>query len=259
MPPIQRMIERTDMLLDRVPQLEEHFRKRAKEYSVDEDGNSRRWRTIKGVEVPILWPSGITDCPRKITYDFRGDEGIMDIKGEMLMYDGALHEETSYHWLKVMGYDMSGSGLRLRKVLSRKGKPIVAIHGKIDGIINDVPDPDNSDDKYPAIWECKGINTFVAGKKDPNEVLYPHYRDQVTLYMLMAKIPRTIFTVKNKNDSKLRMIEYVYSPNKAHQLVMHAIQMARLIKKKKLGPRAYDNPKAKPCTWCRHRKTCWGE
>jgi hypothetical protein len=262
MPPIKQLMSRDDLWVAGQDKLTKHLTEENARLS----GENPRWREVEGKMVPVLWPSSLGDCRKKITYDLLPDAVSEPFPNdvEIRLYDGQWHEKSMAHWLGIMGYPITDRDKKVRKIVrNKKGQPLFLLRGRLDGIIFKVPPPPdwlNEKEEVPdttAIWEAKGLSTWTMKKQTPSDIVFPHYRDQGTLYMKMTGIHRCIFTVKNKDTGAFRFIEWFYSEARAMKLIRKGAEIARFAQIEKLAPRDHDSPKAFQCRWCRHKEKCW--
>lgn len=216
-----------------------------------------RFEEIGGVSVPIFWPSAVS-CTRQLCYQLlKPDKALPeDPESAMRLWDGQYHEATVLHWLKIMKYAVGEEQGRVRRIFSSKGKPLFIIQGKLDGVIwmNHEDEPQSYGE---CVCEVKGLSFFTAKMKNADDIVNRGYRDQAQLYMHLRGLPRTIFFVKNKNNSVLDPYELEYSERSVKRILKRMKRVALAVQKEKLLPREISDPKDRRCQWCRWNHLCW--
>lgn len=217
-----------------------------------------RWKTIKGKKVPVFHASEANACERRLTYAYRGDLPLpVDIDGALRLHDGDPHADSIVHWLETMGYTITDREKWLRRLVKTPEGPI-AVSGHIDGII-EIPSRMSAQDspRVSAVLEIKGLSTHTM-RRDMMSIVNKTYRFQAQAYMWMSKVYRTVFAIKDKNNSQFRLFEMDYNPKVIRQLLWKWARVLRAVGKGELLDRQYAQDSLE-CKWCRHNHTCWGK
>lgn len=248
------MRERTDLIEAGIVRLEDEvLPKLAKEYH--EKGRHRYWAKFKGKKIPVFHASSANACWRQLCYRYRGDTPQpMDVEGAMRVHDGEPHADSMVYWLNHMGYKVTDEEKFFKKVVKSHGQ-LFAFAGFIDGIIT-APEGPAGKGELTYILEMKGLSTWSM-KKDPLEFVNKSYRLQVQMYMWMSGIHRTLFCIKDKNNSKLRLFELPYNADVVKGVLRRCAQVTKAVEDKKLLSKEYDQGSLE-CSWCLFNNTCRG-
>lgn len=241
--------ERDDLLLLGKEHLEKRVLPALRDTRVQEHP---RWKFPKkgGPALPVLHPSEAAKCERAITYAlFQTTSMPEDVKGAMRLYDGEPHGASVIHWLQQMGYKVTDVEARKRKIIKWKNARFY-VSARIDGIIE-------CDDGGPMILECKGLSTFTM-KRTITDIVNKDYRAQAQLYMHLWGIPRTLFAIKDKNSSEIRLFEFDYRKNLAEAVIARWAKIVGKVKCKEFGIREFPESSLE-CSWCRYSHVCRGK
>lgn len=248
------LTKRDDLFSRRLPQLREYLEnERQRKLEIH-----TRW--VDGI--PVLYPSMAGECLRQSTYDILEPEKAEpeDVESALRLHDGELHEATTVHWLRKMGYAVEDRGKRIRRVFKRGGKPFFRLHARLDGTIW-VPGEKDSKSYYHAVLECKGLSTWTMRRAAEEEIIRPAYRTQALIYMRLTGLRHCVFPIKDKNNSSLSFFEQHWSDEMWRRTKKRLVEVAEACHAQKLLPRGYDSPPTgkgfHPCNWCRHSKRCW--
>jgi hypothetical protein len=242
--------ERTDIF--RKPELEAYAEKTGREYRKEHP----QWAKIRGKKTPIFRASSANACQRQICYGLLGETPRpIEIDGLLRVHDGDPHGASVIHWLRTMGYEVYWEEKRYRKTVKTPAGTI-AVSGHVDGVVEAQTGPGNVGN-IPYILECKGLSCFTLNNKSSEDIVNKGYRYQAQVYMWMSGIPRTLFAIKNKNNSQIRFWEYGYDEKIIKSLVRRWARIFSAVKEKDLLDGEYDQ-RSLECKWCRHNRLCWG-
>jgi hypothetical protein len=172
----------------------------------------------------------------------------------MRLYDGNPHADSVVFWLGKMGYEVTDREKSFKRVVkTRVGR--LAVSGHLDGMIL-APEGKRSVGSIPYVLEIKGLSTFTM-KKSSEEVVNKSYRAQAQVYMWLTGVPRTLFVIKDKNNSSWKFFELLYNPKFFRSLVAKWTRILTAVKSEELLDREYARDSLE-CEWCRHNDTCWG-
>ena len=133
------------------------------------------------------------------------------------------------------------------------------VAGHCDGIIPMWRGQGESPIAFPALWECKCLNSKGAKKaaKEKIRSSHPAYYHQVQIYMGEIGLPRCLFTVANADTMELyhEVIDYDHASHVA--MTARARRIIQAIDFGEILPRGFDDPSGAGCKYCEFSDRCW--
>jgi CRISPR/Cas system-associated exonuclease Cas4 (RecB family) len=213
------------------------------------------WTKAGGKRLPIYAANQANHCARKLWYQFMGmTPEPMDVDGCLRVYDGEPHGDSLVHWLTEMGYKVYDREKKFKKLALNTPVGNIGVVGHIDGMI-DGPEGVREKGTLPYVLEMKGLSCFTW-TKPPEEVVNKDYRWQAQVYMWLTGITRTMFVIKNKNNSQFKFFELTFDKRIIAKLKHKWVAILKAVKAKKPMPRDYAEDSLQ-CSWCGFKKTCW--
>ena len=101
----------------------------------------------------------------------------------------------------------------------------------------------------------KGLSTYTM-RKSSDDIVNKTYRFQAQCYMWLSGIRKTIFVIKDKNNSQFRFFELEYNPKVIQTLKQKWLRIARAVRGEELLSREYAKDSLE-CSWCSFTDRCW--
>lgn len=211
-----------------------------------------------------LGPSRLgAPCSRMLQYEYFNtpkDPG-KDFSGQSLRIFEFGHkiEELMIGWLRLAGFDLRTQrpdGRQFEFICSAESR----IRGHIDGVLVSGP---ASPIRFPALWECKSMNSkhWKACVKDGVKISKPLYAVQIAIYqreMNLSDNP-ALFTAVNKDTSEVHSELVPYDADLAERMINRGIAVLQACDAGKLLPRIAQSPDFYECKWCAYTERCFRE
>jgi hypothetical protein len=134
--------------------------------------------------------------------------------------------------------------------------------GHADGIVTSGPDLSDAHFAYPAIWECKALNTknFRAVVRNGFTTTFPRYATQVALYQHFLEKPNpALVTCVNADTREVLHLALPFDAGRAEEAINHAQAIIDATRAGELLPRFTGDPGNFQCRICQHHRRCWGK
>ncbi|GAO98029.1 hypothetical protein Cva_00672 [Caedimonas varicaedens] len=203
---------------------------------------------------------GVT-CGRALQYEYMNtlkdvDKGFSG-RSLRIFEMGHAIEEMTREWLRQIGFTI---------VTHKNGNPIgfatagERIKGHVDGVILEAPSELRM--TFPALWECKSMNskswnaTALKGVREA----HPTYAVQMAVYQAyvpgLAETP-ALFTAVNKDTAELYHELVPFDASLAQEASDRAVQILKEAETEHLYPRITTDRTSFLCRFCAWFKTCW--
>jgi hypothetical protein len=194
------------------------------------------------------------ECVRKIQLQYMKHESDVSAQNLRTFAIGHCLEDLIAEWIKLAGFD-----LRTRDENSEQFGFSVAngkLKGHVDGIIFGGPDFL----KYPALWECKTLNSksWTDTAKRGVLVTKPLYYAQVQLYMAYMSLDENpcLFTTLNKDNSELYHEIIPFDSETAQRYSDRAARIIKASENNELMPCVSTDSSFYRCKMCSYRQEC---
>lgn len=201
-----------------------------------------------------LGASGIgSECLRKVQYDWQCDS-THPARTKRIFSRGHMFEEIT---VKAFAQ----AGFRIERGTERTGFSVAGgdFKGHCDGIVLDGPPIL----KYPCLFEHKalGASGWRKLEKDGLRKAYPHYFDQVQLYMAYLGLDEhpALFTAVNSDTCHILHQLIEFDAEAAQAASDRAVLVIKATKAGELLDRIAKAPTDWRCKMCSHNARCWAE
>ena len=203
---------------------------------------------------------GVT-CGRSLQYEYLNtpkdaDKGFSG-RSLRIFEMGHAIEEMTREWLRQIGFCI---------VTHKNGNPIgfatagERIKGHVDGVILEAPPELRM--TFPALWECKSMNTknWKQTVEKGVRIAKPEYAVQIAVYQ--AYVPglaenAALFTAVNKDTAELYHELVPFDASLAQESSDRAVQILKEAETGHLYPRVTTDSSSFLCRFCSWFQTCW--
>ena len=200
--------------------------------------------------LPIFYGSEAGHCWKQLCYRYLPKYKPLgeEVESLLRLHDGNPHGDSVVHWLTEMGYAVTK---REQQYVKFRKKYVVS--GRVDGFV-EIPG------EGTFILEMKGLSTNTM-RMPALDIVNQGYRYQAQVYMWLTETTRTLFVIKDKNNSQLRFFELKYNPKVMRGIMRRWFKVAGAVRRERLLKREYSlDPKGRlpmACQWCRYHAYCW--
>jgi hypothetical protein len=134
--------------------------------------------------------------------------------------------------------------------------------GHADGIVTSGPALPGAYFAFPAIWECKALNSknFRAVARNGFSVTFPRYATQIAIYQRFLNKPNpALVTCVDANSCEVLHLALPYDAKRAEASIDHAQMIIGATRTGELLPRFTNDSNNFHCRICQHKKRCWGQ
>ena len=195
-----------------------------------------------------------SECLRRVQFDWQRDE-VNPARRQRIFDRGHASEEKVANALWLAGFSIERAS-RATEFSACQGK----FRGHCDGIIQYGPKVE--DLAFPCLWEhkCLGASGWKKIEKYGLRVAYPHYYDQVQIYMAYLRLDEkpALFTAENADTCHLLALLVPFDAETAQAASDRAVSVVRAVEAGEMLPRITDKgPDYWVCKMCSHREFCW--
>lgn len=192
-----------------------------------------------------------SECLRKVQYDWQVD-ATHPARTKRIFARGHMFEEITVKAMAQAGFRME-RGTEKTRFQAAGGQ----FKGHCDGILLAGPVLQH----FPRLWEHKalGASGWRKLEKDGLRKAYPHYFDQVQLYMAYLGLDEhpAIFTAVNSDNCEILHLEIEFDPLAAQAASDRAVLVIRATQAGELLDRIAKAPTDWRCKMCAHKDRCW--
>ena len=195
-----------------------------------------------------------SECLRKVQLDWQRDS-VHAARTKRIFNRGHDSEEK-------LAVSFKRAGFEIERGTSRTGFTAVdgLFRGHCDGIIIGGPAIDGL--AYPCLWEnkCLGASGWKKIEKVGLRTAYPHYFDQVQLYMAYLGLDENpaLFTAENADTCHFLCVTVAFDAEAAQAASDRAVAVIQATQAGELLPRITDRgPTDWRCKMCSHSEFCW--
>lgn len=197
-----------------------------------------------------------SECLRKVQFDWQRDTEH-PARTHRIFDRGHASEEKIAESLELAGFVLE-RGTHECEFSTLGG----AFMGHCDGILAFGPKVDGL--AYPCLWEnkCLGSSGWKKIEKYGLKHAYPHYYDQVQIYMAYLALADNpcLFTAENADTCHLLAIAVPFDPAHAQAASDRAVAIVQATHAGELLPRITDKgPDDWRCKMCSHSAFCWAD
>lgn len=199
--------------------------------------------------------SEVGDCPRAIQYAVEGVRGnTPNAELALLFADGHLHHDALRQRLRSIGTVTNVEWNTSRRFSVPLGNEHVEI--TLSGTFDLIFDKDY-------IIDIKSINMFsfkwlMAKGEDYFREKFPHYIDQIQVYLELANKEWGAILFKCKNSSALQIFWIKRDPERFQRILRKLAKIHRATLNGKKIKKPYDKASHDECEICPYRQPCWG-
>jgi hypothetical protein len=195
------------------------------------------------------------ECTRKTQLQYMKHE--VDVSAQTLRTFAIGHclESLIAEWIKLAGFDL--------KTRNENGEQFdfSAADGKLKGHVDGIIYGGPNFCKYPALWECKTLNSKSWNDTAKRGVLVtkPLYYAQIQLYMAYMNLDENpcLFTALNKDTSDLYHELIPFDAEAARRYSDRAVQIVKATESNEMMPCVSNDSSFYRCKMCGFRNVCW--
>ena len=203
------------------------------------------------------------DCERQIQYQYTltpVDEGKGFPPNILRVFErGHRTEDMAAQWLRDAGFILKTEGADGRQFgfSSAGGK----FKGHADGVLVGWNGDGDAPCQFPALWECKALNTKTWEKVRAHGVkkVKPVYYGQVALYQYHLNLTDhpAVFTFINADTMEVGIELIPFDPLECQRLIDRAVRIIQATDAHEQLPRVASEPDHFACRWCSFAQRCW--
>lgn len=197
-----------------------------------------------------------SECLRKVQFDWQRDS-VHPARTKRIFNRGHASEDKIAKALTSAGFFIQ------RNTENTKFSACDEMFkGHCDGIILSGPAIESL--RFPCLWEhkCLGSSGWKKIEKYGLRVAYPHYFDQVQLYMAYLELDANpaLFTAENADNCHLQALAVPFDAEAAQAASDRAVLVINATQAGELLPRITDKgPTDWRCKMCSHSEFCWSQ
>lgn len=197
-----------------------------------------------------------SECLRKVQFDWQR-ETVNPARKQRIFDRGHASEEKMADAFWRSGFSIERSTAATEFTAANN-----QFRGHCDGIMQYGPKVEGL--VFPCLWEhkCLGASGWRRIEKYGLQVAYPHYYDQVQIYMAYLDLADNdaLFTAENADTCHLLALLIPFDAEVAQAASDRAVSVVRAVAAGELMPRITDKgPDFWVCKMCSHKEFCWRE